>query len=195
MVMHYGLRFYNPNAGRWLSRDPIGLRGGLNVYQFIMNNSLGMVDYLGLMWPGSDGKWPKGRPHCDELSCDADHLGNTCHTDWTFAGTKNEPMEVDLNPLLVTGTPVTYYALCVRPVKKCVCPKKTYLLEPHDKEEKEVFLLTDLGPVEPRFPPDAGLPILPEIGADIIRGRYSEYLFAQGLEREGKEKCSKLNEE
>ena len=27
-----GQRFYNPSSGRWLSRDPIGERGGRNLY-------------------------------------------------------------------------------------------------------------------------------------------------------------------
>jgi hypothetical protein len=41
------LRFYNPKTGRWLSRDRIGERGGLNLYGFVLNNPLFWVDYLG----------------------------------------------------------------------------------------------------------------------------------------------------
>jgi len=33
----YGFRYYNPAAGRWLSRDPIGERGGINLYAFALN--------------------------------------------------------------------------------------------------------------------------------------------------------------
>ena len=29
-----GWSFYNPQAGRWLSRDPMGERGGFNPYGF-----------------------------------------------------------------------------------------------------------------------------------------------------------------
>jgi hypothetical protein len=39
--------FYNPSAGRWLSRDPIGERGGPNVFHFVHNDPLASVDYLG----------------------------------------------------------------------------------------------------------------------------------------------------
>jgi hypothetical protein len=39
---------YDPNIGRWLSRDPIGERGGVNVYGFVGNNGLNNRDYLGL---------------------------------------------------------------------------------------------------------------------------------------------------
>ena len=30
-LLYYGYRYYNPSAGRWPSRDPIGERGGLNL--------------------------------------------------------------------------------------------------------------------------------------------------------------------
>lgn len=41
-----GQCFYNPNSGRWLSRDPAGEKGGRNLYAFV-RNTLG-VDPLGL---------------------------------------------------------------------------------------------------------------------------------------------------
>lgn len=40
--------FYDPGQGRWVSRDPIGERGGVNLYGYIGNNSLNGVDRLGL---------------------------------------------------------------------------------------------------------------------------------------------------
>ncbi|MBP6603743.1 MAG: hypothetical protein KA250_18150 [Verrucomicrobiales bacterium] len=39
--------YYNPGSGKWLSRDPIGERGGVNLYGFVSNNSVGTIDYLG----------------------------------------------------------------------------------------------------------------------------------------------------
>lgn len=51
---HYGLRFYNPDTGRWLDRDPIEERGGKNVYAFIRNRVLDTVNRLGLsIWYSS----------------------------------------------------------------------------------------------------------------------------------------------
>ncbi len=44
----YGYRYYDPVTGRWLSRDPIGERGGLNLYGFVGNNGVTRWDYLGL---------------------------------------------------------------------------------------------------------------------------------------------------
>ena len=42
-----GYRFYNPNLGRWINRDPIGEYGGINVYIYNLNNSIDGWDYLG----------------------------------------------------------------------------------------------------------------------------------------------------
>ena len=46
--LYYGYRYYNTSTGRWLSRDPIAERGGLNLYGFIENDELNHVDRLGL---------------------------------------------------------------------------------------------------------------------------------------------------
>ncbi|WDD92272.1 RHS repeat-associated core domain-containing protein [Burkholderia sp. FERM BP-3421] len=40
-------RYYDPETGRFISKDPIGLRGGLNVYQYA-SNPTGWIDPLGL---------------------------------------------------------------------------------------------------------------------------------------------------
>ena len=40
---------YNPSTGRWLSRDPIGERGGVNLYGFVGNAPLDNQDALGLI--------------------------------------------------------------------------------------------------------------------------------------------------
>jgi hypothetical protein len=42
-----GLRFYSPEVGRWLSRDPIGEIGGWHLYAFCFNDALNGVDPLG----------------------------------------------------------------------------------------------------------------------------------------------------
>ncbi|WP_380184618.1 RHS repeat-associated core domain-containing protein [Kalamiella sp. sgz302252] len=46
--LHYNLfRYYDPDCGRFTQPDPIGLAGGLNLYQYAPN-ALGWVDPLGL---------------------------------------------------------------------------------------------------------------------------------------------------
>jgi RHS repeat-associated protein len=50
-------RYYDPSLGRWLTRDPIGYAGGLNVYGYCSNNPISAVDPLG---------W------CEEMTADLD---------------------------------------------------------------------------------------------------------------------------
>lgn len=48
-LLYYGFRYYNSGTGRWLSRDPIGERGGLNLYGMVNNVPTGFFDILGLV--------------------------------------------------------------------------------------------------------------------------------------------------
>jgi RHS repeat-associated protein len=48
-LLYYGYRYYDPLTGRWPSRDPIEERGGINLYGFVSNTSLNMIDYLGML--------------------------------------------------------------------------------------------------------------------------------------------------
>lgn len=40
--------FYNPSAGRWLNRDPLGEEGEKNLHAFVANKPMRLVDPLGL---------------------------------------------------------------------------------------------------------------------------------------------------
>ena len=44
---YYGYRFYDPGAGRWLNRDPIGEEGGVNLYGMVGNDPVNAFDVLG----------------------------------------------------------------------------------------------------------------------------------------------------
>jgi len=46
-LLYYGYRYYNAAMGRWVSRDPIAERGGLNIYAFVVNCPCVRVDKLG----------------------------------------------------------------------------------------------------------------------------------------------------
>ena len=47
-MRYYGYRYYNPNTGRWPSRDPIEEMGGINLYGFVANDPIDNFDVLGL---------------------------------------------------------------------------------------------------------------------------------------------------
>lgn len=48
--LHYNrYRYYDPGAGRYLSPDPIGIRGGLNAYRYTPN-PVNWIDPMGLDW-------------------------------------------------------------------------------------------------------------------------------------------------
>ncbi len=44
---YYGYRFYSPQIGKWMTRDPIGLAGGINLYGFVLNDPVNFIDPTG----------------------------------------------------------------------------------------------------------------------------------------------------
>ena len=53
-LYNFRARYYDPETGRWLSKDPIGISGGLNQYVFCGNNPVNYVDPWGLWWWDAD---------------------------------------------------------------------------------------------------------------------------------------------
>lgn len=47
-LYYFRARWYDPITGRWLSKDPIGLAGGMNLYVFCHNDPVNCIDPLGL---------------------------------------------------------------------------------------------------------------------------------------------------
>ena len=48
-LYHFRARWYDSETGRWLSKDPIGIKGGLNQYEFCASNPVMFVDPMGLL--------------------------------------------------------------------------------------------------------------------------------------------------
>jgi RHS repeat-associated protein len=53
-LVYYGFRYYEPAFQRWINRDPIGERGGVNLYRSFLNTPVAFIDPLGLM---DTSKW------------------------------------------------------------------------------------------------------------------------------------------
>jgi len=47
-LINFRMRWYDTETGRWISKDPIGLSGGLNLYAFCKNAPILYADVLGL---------------------------------------------------------------------------------------------------------------------------------------------------
>jgi RHS repeat-associated protein len=53
----YRVRYYSPGYQRFISEDPAGLRGGVNIYVYAQNDPVEYYDPLGLT-PKSGWHWP-----------------------------------------------------------------------------------------------------------------------------------------
>ena len=47
-LTNFRMRWYDAVTGRWLSKDPIGLSGGLNLYAFCGGDPVNQADWIGL---------------------------------------------------------------------------------------------------------------------------------------------------
>lgn len=54
-LYYYQERYYSPEMGRFISRDPIGTEGGLNLYGFVNNNPVSLIDAFGQFTFAYDG--------------------------------------------------------------------------------------------------------------------------------------------
>jgi hypothetical protein len=57
--------FYNPEQGRWVTRDPLGEVGGMNLYAFVGNNPVNWVDPFGLYESKGVGRFAPWRWYFD----------------------------------------------------------------------------------------------------------------------------------
>lgn len=83
-----GFRFYNPSLGRWLSRDPIGLSGGINSDQFVLNRPTQCSDAIGLVSVEYDFPSPIDLPTVlnrkQPLTGVINDRSSTSYSDFTF---------------------------------------------------------------------------------------------------------------
>jgi RHS repeat-associated protein len=49
---YYRARYYDPMEGRFIQKDPIGFKGGINLYSYVQNNPLNYRDPFGFIGEG-----------------------------------------------------------------------------------------------------------------------------------------------
>jgi len=49
-LVYYNYRYYSPTLGRWTKRDSIEETGGAHLYSMVSNDSINVIDKLGLKW-------------------------------------------------------------------------------------------------------------------------------------------------
>ena len=52
-LYYYGFRYYSPEFGHWINRDPIEEEGGVHLTGFTNNNPINAIDILGKWMPGT----------------------------------------------------------------------------------------------------------------------------------------------
>jgi len=72
-LLYYGYRYFDPKAGRWLSKDPIGENGGLNLYCFIGNEGISGIDILGLEEPAREPVKSKFKTNAEAITAGGEY--------------------------------------------------------------------------------------------------------------------------
>lgn len=84
-LTHFGARDYDAGTGRWMTKDPIGLAGGMNLYCYVGNDPVNRVDSNGL---------EEGAPSAPQTSNVwgnfKNYYGPKCKRAWDWARGKGE---------------------------------------------------------------------------------------------------------
>jgi len=98
--VYYNFRYYSPKLARWLSRDPIEEKGGVNLYVFVGNDGVGTWDLLGKYFYRSQYN-PPYRP---TENIDGTPYVNT-EDQYIMSVTQGGPIEMVPNPDYIPPSP------------------------------------------------------------------------------------------
>jgi RHS repeat-associated protein len=78
-LTYFWHRWYNSKDGRWISRDPIGIRGGVNLYNYVENSPVNYTDRKGF--------YRRSYEICDKIVKDC---MTTCHNSYNECSQNNK---------------------------------------------------------------------------------------------------------
>jgi len=84
-------RYYDPEVGRFVNKDPIGYRGGINLYAYVQNNPINWIDPSGLTCYYSQTT--------GQMICINDQTGQQYYNETGYSGTgegRNNPAMQDV---------------------------------------------------------------------------------------------------
>jgi RHS repeat-associated protein len=99
-LYYYLYRYYDPLTGRWPSRDPIEERGGVNLYGFLGNDGVNLIDKFGMIshkHPADVPKFEEEGEECNLPSAEFIELklsGSFDVQSWTSGGTPHQSLPV-----------------------------------------------------------------------------------------------------
>ncbi len=67
-LYYYGFRYYAPWLSRWISPDPAGSIDGLNLYKFVRNNPVTLIDNMGLESTDNSSSSQRAKSNWQRLS-------------------------------------------------------------------------------------------------------------------------------
>jgi RHS repeat-associated protein len=120
--LHYNyFRYYNPQTGRYITPDPIGLEGGMNLFVYVQNNPINAIDPEGLL-----GKIPKTKK-CTDLLKKYDKLWAECKK-LHPPPCKDPEKPKDSSDLVKLGEYTHWTFDLNEPIRRCVNEKEPNLI-------------------------------------------------------------------
>jgi uncharacterized protein RhaS with RHS repeats len=110
-VTYYQYRYYDPVTGRWPSRDPIGERGGVNLYSFVGNDGVNWWDPLGLE--------KSGLFETKEAAMHDGGIQDSKKSDEDLKQRKDEHDKLKPEKRIMTDRPMWAFEFCGRVCKNC----------------------------------------------------------------------------